>query len=191
MKQHFRAIKRVIPIFEVTAVSVTNQPTNDDIQVLSDNAADVQKVTIYGYDNADVLQFKELTLTGTTAVDSVIDPKWKIFLGAFLGDIKGNISARATGTITIREKTGGQPIATIAAGKLSTGTVFFYVPGEDIVIENISGNTWFNTKGVASTTGANGQLSGRMDFPVLVEQEYVSLVSDNTGSIAQIYVLET
>ena len=112
--------------------------------------------------------------------------------GAFLGDSKGNVSKRAVGTITIKEKSGGATITTITAGKLSTGMLFFDVTGRDIVLENISGNTWFNTKGTASTTGASGQIIGRMSVELLVlpEYQYISLISDSSGSTAQIYVLE-
>lgn len=186
-----RAIDRIIPIFEITAVSASNQPANDDIQIVSDNAGDTQDITLFGVDNADAFKAHTVTLDGTTAVDSVLNPKWKTLYGAFLGDIYGNISKRAVGTITIKEKSGGQTIATIAAGKLSTGLLFFDVTGRDIVIENIAGNTWFNPKGAASTTGASGQLSGRMAVELLVknEHQHISLISDSSGSTAQIYVL--
>lgn len=192
VKSMYRAIKTIIPIFEITAVSTSNQPANDDIQVISDNAGDTQIITLFGVDNSDVFQYHTITLTGTTAVDSVLVPKWKTFYGAFLGDKYGNISARATGTITIREKSAAQTIATIAAGKLSTGCLFFDVTGRDIVVENIAGNSWFNTKGAATITGASGQLTGRMSVELLVktEHKYISLISDATGSTVQIYVLE-
>lgn len=192
VKAMHRAIKTVIPIFETTAVSASNQPTNDDIQVLSDSASDTQVITLFGIDNSDAFQVKELVLTGVTPVDSVLNPKWKTLYGAFLGDSKGNISARATGTITIREKSGGLAIATIAATKLSTGMLFFDLPGNDVVLENISGNTWFNTAGIASTTGASGQMAGRMAAELLIKSNnrYLSLISDSGGSTAQIYVLE-
>jgi hypothetical protein len=187
-----REIQTIIPIFELTAISVSNQPANDDIQVVSSDAGDTQEITLFGIDNNDVFQYDTVTLDGTDAVDSVLSPKWKTLYGVFLGDRYGNISARATGTITIREKSGAQAIATIAAGKLSTGCLFFYAPGQDIVLENISGNTWFNTKGIASTTGASGQLTGRMSIDLLVPsaEEYISLISDGSGSTAQIYVLK-
>lgn len=186
-----RPIDRIIPIFEITAIPTSNQPANDDIQVVSDNASDTQKITLFGIDNSDEFQVDTITLTGATAVNSVLNPKWKTLYGAFLGDKYGNISKRAVGTITIKEKSGGQTIATITTGKLSTGSLFFDVTGRDIAIENITGNTWFNPKGEASTTGASGQLSGRMAVDVLVENKYkyISLISDSSGSTAQIYVL--
>jgi hypothetical protein len=192
VKNQFRAIKRIIPIFEVTAVSTDNQPANDDVQVISDNAGDTQLITLFGVDNSDKFQYHTVTLNGVTAVDSVLNPKWKTIYGAFLGDKYGNISARATGTITIREKSVGAAITTIAATKLSTGEQFFYCPGEDIIIENIAGNTWFNALGGASTTGASGQVTGRMSIETAVPtaKEYISLISDGTGSTVQIYVME-
>ena len=184
--QH-RPIKRIIPIFEVTAVSASNQPANDDVQVLSDSASDTQQITLWGIDNSDVFQVHTVTLNGTTAVDSVLNPKWKTIYGAFLGDKFGNISKRAVGTITIREKSGSQAISTIAATKLSTGIQFFDVEGLDVVVENITGNTWFGFD-VPTITGACGQLTGRMKIEV-VPPKYIGLISDGSSSTAQIYVL--
>jgi hypothetical protein len=192
VKTLHRAIKTIIPIFELTAVSSSNQPANDDIQVISDSAGDTQSITLFGLDNADAFKYHTITLNGVTAVDSVLATKWKTLYGAFLGDRYGNISARAAGTITIREKSGAAAITTITAGKLSTGMLFFDVTGQDIVLENIAGNSWFNTKGAASTTGASGQITGRMSVETIVLSgyQYISLISDGTGSTMQAYVLE-
>jgi hypothetical protein len=193
MKEIFKQILRIIPIFEITAISTANQPSNDDIQVVSDSASDTQKITLQGVDNNDVFQSVEVTLNGVTAVDSVLVPKWKTLYGAFLGDKYGIISKRAVGTITIKEKSGGLSIATIAATKLSTGSFRFYLGGQNVVLENISGNTFFNTLSQASTTGASGQMTGRMANEIKVSQSgtpYVSVISDSSGSTAQIYVLE-
>ena len=191
MQIEHRELKRIIPIFEVTAVSGSNQPANDDIELISDSASDTQKITLLYYDNSDVLQQVTTTMNGTTQVVVTSTPKPKTLLGAFLGDEKGNISARAVGTITIREASANQTIATIAVGKLSTGMAHFIVKGEDVVIENIAGNTWFNVLGLASTTGASGQLTGRMSVEVTVSPEkYLSLISDSTGSTVQVYVLK-
>jgi hypothetical protein len=186
-----RKIKRIIPIFEVTAVSANNQPANDDIELISDSASDTQQITVLYYDNSDILHQVTTTLDGVTQVVVTSAVKPKTFLGAYLGDEKGNISARAVGTITIREASGNQAIATIAAGKLSTGMAHFIAKGEDVVIENIAGNTWFNTLGMASTTGASGQLTGRMSMDVQVPSDkFISLISDAVGSTVQIYVLD-
>ena len=191
MQIEHRELIRVIPIFEVTAVSGSNQPANDDIELISDSASDTQKITLLYYDNSDVLQQVTTTMNGTTQVVVTSTSKPKTLLGAFLGDEKGNISARAVGTITIREASANQTIATIAVGKLSTGMAHFIVKGEDVVIENIAGNTWFNVLGLASTTGASGQLTGRMSVEVTVSPEkYLSLISDGTGSTVQVYVLK-
>lgn len=191
MKVGYRKIKRIVPIFEVTAVSTSNQPANDDIELISDSASDTQQITVLFYDNADVLQQVTTTLNGTTQVAITTTPKAKTVLGAFLGDKKGNISSRAVGNITIREASANAAIATIAAGKLSTGMSHIIVPGEDVVVENISGNTWINTLGLASVTGASGQLTGRMSIEMTVPSGgYISLISDGTGSTAQAYILE-
>lgn len=195
MKELYKVMKRIIPVFEVTTLPASNQPANNDVQVLSNNAGDTQDITLFGVDNNNAFQTHKVTLNGVTAVDSVLNPKWKTIYGAFLGDIYGNISARATGTITIREKSGGQAIATITAGKLSTGIVLFELPGVDIEIENMDGNTWFSPFGsgnVASSTGASGKLTGHMAKSLIVDpdRKYVSFVSDATGSTVQVYVSE-
>ena len=187
----FKQISNIIPIFEITAYSgFTNQPTNDDIEILSDSASDTQQITVLFYDNSDVLQQITTTLTGTTPVVIVTTPKAKTVLGAFLGDKYGNISARAVGTITLREASGGLAITTIAPTKLSTGVQRFYIPGQNIVIENIAGNTWYNTSDyIASTTGKNVQMTGRMAYEINTGS-YLTLISDTTGSTVQILVTQ-
>jgi len=178
-------IETIIPIFEVTAVSTSNQPANDDVQIISDSASDTQVITLWGIDNSDIIQTKQLTLNGTTAVDSVLVPKWKTIYGAFLGDAEGNISTRAVGTITIREKSGGLAIATIAPAKLSTGMQRFSLADKNVIVENIAGNTWFNPLDyLATTTGANIQMAGRMNNEVNVDT-YLTLISDSSGSTVQ------
>ena len=82
-----RAIKTIIPVFDISTIPALNQPNNGDIQVLSDNSGDTQAITLYGIDNADVFKTHTIVLNGTSAVDSVLNPKWKYLYGAFLGDI--------------------------------------------------------------------------------------------------------
>lgn len=185
----FKKIGLIIPIFEVTAYSgFTNQPANDDIEIVSSSASDTQQITVLFYDNSDVLQQVTTTLTGTTAVKIATTPKAKTVLGAFLGDKYGNISSRAVGTITIREDSGDLAITTIAVGKLGTGIQRFYLPGKDVVVENIAGNTWFNTSSVVSSiTGASVQMTGRMNNEVNVDS-YLTLISDGSASTVQCMV---
>lgn len=185
-KETFHQVDYVIPIFEVTAYSgFTNQPANDDIEIVSSSASDTQQITVLFYDNSDVLQQVTTTLTGTTAVTIATTPKAKTVLGAFLGDKYGNISSRAVGTITLREASADATITTITAGKLATGVQRFYMPGKNVVLENIAGNTWFNSKDyISSTTGKDIQMTGRMNNETNIS-EYLTLISDTTGSTVQ------
>lgn len=184
----FKKTTNIIPIFEVTALPSTNQPANDDIQILSSSVSDVQIVTIWGIDTAGIIQTSQITITGTTPVDVVITPKWQTVYGIFLGDVLGNISSRAVGTITIREKSAAQTICTIAPGKLSVGLQRFNLAGKQVILENISGNTWFNDIFViADASGKCIQMAGRMCHDITVTT-YLSLISDGSGSTIQIMI---
>jgi hypothetical protein len=184
----FKKTTNIIPIFEVTALPSTNQPANDDISIVSSSASDTQIITLWGIDTIGSIQTSQITLTGTTPVDVVITPKWQTLYGAFLGDVLGNISKRAVGTITITEKSGGLTICTIAPTKLSIGLQRFNLAGKQVILENISGNTWFNDIFViADVTGKCIQMAGRMCHDITVTT-YLSLISDGSGSTIQIMI---
>ena len=79
--------------------------------------------------------------------------------------------------------------------------LYFYLAGQNIVLENIAGNTWFNTVSdpfvgqssttnnayAASTTNASIQMTGRMNHALKVT-DYLSIISDGTGSTVQVIV---
>jgi len=181
----FKSIRYIIPTFEVTQWSgFTNQPNNDDIQVVSDNVGDTGKITLWGVDSNDELVYHTITLNGTTAVDSVLAPKWKTLYGAFMGDAYGNNVKAAVGTITIREKSGEQTIATIAATKISVGLVGFVLPGCNVSVYKVSGNLWINTKEVV--TEANGYPADSKNELRVTDK--VFLISDGSGATAKIIV---
>ena len=186
----FNVIDYIIPITEITAVSITNQPANDGAEIVSSSASDTQKITLWGNTNGSTdIVYETITLTGTTAV-STIKTDWGTIYGAFLGDQYGLISSRAVGTITIREASADLAITTIAAGKLGTGQQRFSLAGRKIAIENILGVTYFNGGNtLATTTGANAQLEARMTIPIVVDS-FLTIISDGTGSTAQIYVFK-
>lgn len=192
-RQHFK----VVPIFEVTTLSASNQPTGGVAKVVSDSASDTQKITIWGTKTGQGTKIfaEELTLNGVTPVVSTTTT-WQKIYGAFLGDQFGTISSRAIGSITITN-TGGDVIYTIVATKLSIGCPFFNFGGRNIEVENISGNTWINavkdkiTELVepATTTGACAQMTGRMS-KLMKPIKDVSFISDGSGSTVQVIVLE-
>jgi hypothetical protein len=196
ISQIYNKVIRNIPIFEVTAALSTNQPTNDQFEIVSNSTSDTQKITVWYTDTGDTntIKYETFTLNGTTAVGSASTIVENV-IGAFLGERYGDISKRAVGTITIRKKTGALAISTITAGKLSTGTPYFYLQGNNVKVENIAGNTWINSVKVnglvaaATSTGACTQLTGRMERERKVDS-FLSLVSDGTGSTVQIIVFE-
>jgi hypothetical protein len=187
---HLKRMNIIIPIFEVTVIPTTNQPANDSISITSASASDTQLITIWGIDMADVIQTKTFALTGTTPVVSTLATNnWKTFYGAFLGDEFGNISKRAVGTLTIKEVSGGLTITTIAATKLSAGMQRFNMPLTDVILENISGTTFYNDASyLADTLGKSIQMTGRMsnDFACTT---YLTMVSDSASTVQLITYL--
>jgi len=92
-----------------------NQPANDTVVVVSDSTGDVgQIVTVIGTTTGgDTVVVEDVVLNGTTAVDTV-KTNWGVLLAV-------KLSAACAGTVTIKEKSGGLTIKTIAAAALSTG----------------------------------------------------------------------
>lgn len=92
----------------------TNQPTNDSITFVSASAADTQNLVMYGTTNGtDTVVVETKALNGVGAVAST-----KVNWGEMLGF---ELSAPATGTITITETSGGLGITTIAPLASSVG----------------------------------------------------------------------
>lgn len=82
------------------------------IEMVSSAAGDTAVVLeIVGLSAAGALQIEQVTLNGTTAVDTTLT--YAEFLGARV------VSGSATGTITVRNDGAGTTITTIASGKMS------------------------------------------------------------------------
>lgn len=96
----------------------TNQPSNDGVEVLSDDATDVnQTIVIYGTTTGTTTVVKEeVSLNGTTFVPTV-KTDWGNILGV---EIAGNTPV-AAGTVTVREASGDATITTISAGSRLAG----------------------------------------------------------------------
>ncbi len=92
-----------------------NQPANDGVEVISDNAADTtQTFTIIGTTNGgNTVVVETGTLNGTTQV-ATTKADWGVILAV-------KLSAAAAGTVTVREASGNATITTIAAGSTSAG----------------------------------------------------------------------
>ena len=180
----------IIPMMDLLAWSgFTNQPTNDGVEIVSDSASDVGKITIFGTTNTGgAFAYETVTLTGVTAV-ATTKVDWGNIYGIFLGDIYGQNISPAVGTITLREASADQTITTIVATKISKGMVAFDLTGKSIILNVHSGNVWKRQAGVVTT--ANGfkmNLTGGN-----IKEERVTsmlyLISDTTGATAQIEVL--
>ena len=93
-----------------------NQPNNDGVEIVSDNAADVgMVVTLYGtlHGATTVVISENITLTGTTQAVST-HTNWSAILGV-------EMDAEAAGTVTIREASDNLAITSLSTGTLSAG----------------------------------------------------------------------
>ena len=187
----YKKQKYVIPLFQVGGAAFTNMPTNDGIEVISNSASDVNKITFFGSTyGTGVLAYETVTMLGATQAPTV-KTNWGNLYGYFLGDIYGKNSSVAVGTITIREASGNATISTLTAGLRSAGSQVFLLPGEDIIIHFASGNTWKNANkdGIYPTIN-NSFKFGIGDVKEEDIREYLYLLGDTSGSTVQIEATE-
>lgn len=116
----------------------TNQPADDTVTVVSTSALDVtQKITIYGIDTASgAFKSEQLTLTGTSDVDTTVTTDWAVVVAAELDSV-------CVGDIEVSENSGGLEIVTISAGDLTAG------------IETIANGYAYNKKATLVADGAS------------------------------------
>ena len=88
----------------------TQLAADDDVEAVSDNAADTMNLTIEGRTAAGSIVSETKALTGTTAI---------IFstLGVVNRVIKAELASAAAGILTIRRSVGGATVRTLPAGK--------------------------------------------------------------------------
>lgn len=181
----------VIPVFQVGGSAFSNMPANDGVEVISNNAGDVNKITIFGTDyTTGALTYETVTMNGASQV-ATVKTDWGNVYGVFLGDIYGKNSSVAVGTITIREASGNATITTLTAGVRSAGSQIFLLPGRDILMHFISGNTWKN----ANNSLVYPTVSNAFKFTAGMSKdegirEYLYLLGDTSGSTVQIEVTE-
>lgn len=183
--------KYIIPLFQVGGAAFTNMPDGDAVEILSNSASDVNKITVFGTNKTTgLLKYETITMTGTNAVTTV-ETDWGNVYGLFLGDIYGKNSTVAVGTITVREASGNAEITTFSAGVRSRGSQIFLLNGLDVIEHYISGNTWKN----ANNTGVYPTVSNSFKFTAGMAKdeairEYLYLLGDSSGSTVQIEVAE-
>ena len=97
----------------------TNQPANDTVDVVSDDAGDTtQTVTLIGTRNGqgDTVYTEDLSLNGTNSVSSTTYTDWALILAV-------KMDGTAAGTVTVSENSGSQAITTITTGNTTSGVV--------------------------------------------------------------------
>jgi hypothetical protein len=181
----------VIPLFEVGGAAFTNQPDGDGVEIVSANAGDTGKLTIWGtVKTTGLLKHETITLNGTTPV-ATVETDWGTIYGLFLGDVYGKNSVVAVGTITVREASADQAITTFSAGVRSRGSQMFDLRGRNVYIHFISGNTWKN----ANHTGTYPTTNNSLKYAAAAVKkegirEILYLLGDGSGSVVQIEVTE-
>jgi hypothetical protein len=101
-----------------TAETAGTQTSNEKVEIISDAAGDTtQKITIVGITTAtDTVVVEEMTLNGTTQVDSV-KADWGVILAAWVSS--GTLSAGSA--VTIREASGNATITTLTPAATTHG----------------------------------------------------------------------
>lgn len=100
----------------IAGIGYANQPTSDQVEVVSSNAGDTtQTVTLYFTIAATptVVQTEVIALNGTTAAASVATT-----IDVVHGFV---VNAAHAGTVTVRVKTGPATIGTLTTGNLTSG----------------------------------------------------------------------
>jgi len=186
----YKTPKIIIPTCTVTNwAGLANQPAGDGVEVVSDSASDVMDCTIFGTTNGTTkLVHEQITLNGTTAV-STTKTDWGNILGIILARRDGRLLTRATGTITIREASGDLAITTITASNFHAGMMILYLPGLNVNVLSASGNLYWSTLAAPATSTTGVTEVGKTAIGVKVD-EYLSLISDNTGASLQVVVYE-
>jgi hypothetical protein len=99
-------------------VEFTDVAADDDLEAVSDNAADTMNLTITARNAAGAIVSETTALAGTTPV---------VFssLGVIERFMKSLLASAAAGIVTIRRSPSGATVATLAAGKTSTRRLFY------------------------------------------------------------------
>jgi hypothetical protein len=165
-----------------TGGDFANQPANDGVEVLSDEAADTGiDVTIIGTTNGGQTVVVETVSTdatdGTTPV-STTKTDWGVILAVKLG-------AAAAGTITIREASGDGAITTITAGNTSAGVV--EVPAADQGAFNVAP---VSVAGGVSTKYIGIQYTATDGSTVSYQADQLSGTSAQTFTTAALLITE-
>lgn len=147
------ATTAALPIDSSTGGNFGNQPANDAVNLVSDNAGDTQNATLYYTRNGagDVVTKVTVALTGATPVQ-LAHADVNLLLGV-------ELDSPAVGTITITEDSGSQTITTIAPAASSAGVVA--VPDADqrafgVAPTGVAGGASSKQLGLVGTNPSDG-----------------------------------
>ena len=167
-----------------------NQPDGDGLEIVSNSASDVGLCTVWGtLKTTGAFKYETVTLTGTSAV-STLETDWDDIYSVFLGDAFGRSITPAVGTITLREASADQAVTTLTAGVFNKGMFFIHAKGLNVEVHNTSGKIYWNVNKVA--TAVNGLYNVGTAFKQynIGVSDYLSIISDNSGCVTQIVVME-
>lgn len=189
----FRAQSYIIPLFQVTRYSgFTNQPTSAGtvVHVKGGTSTETGLLTLFGNNVVTSAYATEtVTLSGTSVITTTLT-SWGTIYGAFLGAADGQSAHSALTTVTIQDSA-DSAITTINTGNVSVGMINFALTDKEVVVHNISGNTWQRTGGIASV--AYNIPSFKYGTADLVDEisvaSQISFISDSAGSTVQMKVL--
>jgi hypothetical protein len=105
-----------------------------------------------------------------------------------LADKDGKNITAAVGTITVREASGNLAITTISAGYYHSGMLILEVPGDEFEVSIFSGNLYWNN--LTTATATNGIKTTGSTSITSSTKNRVSFISDNTGSLMQLILVE-
>lgn len=134
-------------------IDFTQLAANDDVEAVSDNAADTMNLTIYARNPAGAIVSEVKALTGTTAI---------IFstIGVVERVLKAELASAPTGIITIRRSIGGATIRTIPAGERGFEIAFYDSKSETAGTDRYQKVFYKNAHGSLTLNAAKVALTG-------------------------------
>jgi len=153
-------------------LDVTQLAANDNLEALSDNAADTMNLDIYGRDAAGARVNEVRALNGTTVVSFVTNT-----LERFL---RAALASAPAGNVTIRRAGAGATVAVIPAGMRYANTLFIDSSSEAATTVRYEKEFWKNTDPALTLNAAKLQLTADPDTSIEIGME---TTKNGTGSV--------
>lgn len=154
---------------DATPGNFSNQPANDGVEILSDNAGDTQDATVWYTRNGegDTVFSETVTLTGTSEV-ALTHTDVQLVLGV-------ELASAPDGTVTVREASGDQTITTITGSATTAGV-------EDV--DSAQQRLGFNATPVAVADGASTKQIGLIGTDENGDELFDSQALDGTTEVS-------